>query len=131
QLGEAALELGVFADGHQVGQDGTGGVEADGLAGGRPGQAGDLVGRGGGVPAQVPDGAVDGAASDRLDLVEDLGGSTPGVGGPLGDAVLLGPGADGLSAGHRQGEGGLLVPVVPLYYYPGKKVGRAFQPDAP
>src|SRR5262245_9354849 len=43
QLGEAALELGVFADGHQVGQDGTGGVEADGLADGLPGQAGDLV----------------------------------------------------------------------------------------
>ncbi len=112
-LGDPLLEGGVVGDGHEVGQDGAGGLELDGFGLGAPGQADDLIGRGGGVAAEASDGAVDGASADVEDLLADFGGACPGVSGALGTLMGPGPGDDGAAAGDGQGEDGRLVAVVP------------------
>ena len=66
QLVEPPLEGEVVGDGHELGQDGAGGLELDRLGGGLPGELGDLVGGGGGVVAEASGGAVEDLARMSL-----------------------------------------------------------------
>ena len=113
-VGQLAGQAGVVRDAHEFGQDGPGGLEADGFAPGVLGQLDDLSGRGGGMRAELLDGSGQHGAADGLGPIADLGGAGPGVDGAIGDVVGPGPVGDAAAAGQVQGELVLLNLVVDL-----------------